>query len=571
MSFRSWQLYGHSLRYLSWKQIGWRLVRVFRSWRARLMLPFTRDRLQVDAGVFRDARCLLEQAAAAGGTERVSLEDLRAFRFTYLNQTAEQTGSLPWDDPALPKLWRYQLHGFRGAREFAMAAFSDKHLGDRDRALYWMRDWMAHNPPGRGVGWHGWPLCERLLAWALLMAAYQIREKDILQSWTQQARWLSHTVEYDLQGNHLFKNALVLTLAGELLEDARLYGRGVILLEKEVKKQILADGGHVERSLLYHNEVLWDSLIVLSLLKERPSFFVEAVQALVGFTAALRHPDGDIPLFGDAVFRESPHPSVLLACAEQLLPPRDRDVPGPALEASGYCLLGDAEGDALMIVKTAEPSPSYQPGHSHGDMLSYELSLFGKRFIVDTGTHGYGESPYRAQCRSTAAHNTIQRGQDEQAEHWKSFRVARRGRALPARVSSEGEWLVFEGGAAWYQGGRHERQISFSAKTLFWEISDRISGIGESDSFTSRIHFHPSCEVTWVEEKKRLQVSREGVQMLVEIDDPSGNIQEARVESFYYFPEFGKKLSASVLTLRFGNGSCCQCGYRIQCCGLEEK
>lgn len=571
MSFRSWQLYGRSLRYLSWKQVGWRLVRGFRYWRARLMLPFTRDRLHVDAGVFRDARCLLERAAAAGGTERVSLEDLRAFRFTYLNQTAEQTGALPWDDPALPKLWRYQLHGFRGAREFAMAVFSDKHLGDRDRALYWMRDWMAHNPPGRGVGWHGWPLCERLLAWALLMAAYQIREEDILQSWAQQARWLSHTVEYDLQGNHLFKNALVLTLAGELLEDASLYGRGVTLLEKEVKKQILADGGHVERSLLYHNEVLWDSLIVLSLLKERPAFFVEAVQALVDFTAALRHPDGDIPLFGDAVFRESPHPSVLLTCAEQLLPPRERKVPGPALEASGYYLLGDAERGALMIIKTAEPSPSYQPGHSHGDMLSYELSLFGKRFIIDTGTHGYGESPYRAQCRSTAAHNTVQRGEDEQAEHWKSFRVARRGRALPARVSSEGERLVFEGAAAWYQGGRHERQISFSAESFSWEISDCISGIGESDSFTSRIHFHPSCEVVWIEEKKRLEVSREDVRMLVEIDDSSGNIHEARVESFYYFPEFGKKLSASVLTLRFGNGSCCQCGYRIQCCGLEEK
>ncbi|NLN92606.1 MAG: hypothetical protein GX130_04750 [Candidatus Hydrogenedens sp.] len=570
MSFRSLQRYLHSLPYLSWRQVAWRLFRPLRRWRGRLALRLKKETAKVDVQTFRRARSLLEEAARAGAIKRISLEDLRNFHFNYLNRSVERRGSIPWGDTGLPKLWRYQLHGFRAAREFAMAVFSDNHLGDRDRALFWMRDWMEENPPGRGVGWDGWPLCERLLAWALLMAAYHIREKDIVNSWAQQARWLSHTVEYDLQGNHLLKNALVLTLSGDLLQDTKLYRRGLKLLEREVAKQILSDGGHVERSLLYHNEVLWDSLIVLSLLKEAPVFFVEAVSAMTRFTDLLRHPDGDIPLFGDAVFRESPHPSVLVACVRVVVPSLSeamREEPqsekyGQAFPASGYYLLGDGTQDSVMIVKTAAPSPSCQPGHSHGDMLSCELSLKGKRFVVDTGTHGYGDSPYRAQCRSTKGHNTVQLGDHEQAEHWHTFRMGRRGEALPASLQRDEEGAVFRGGAAWYQGGRHERYIKFSVQPLIWEIRDSVQSFdGEA---VSRIHFHPSCEVEWMEENKSLRLCRDGIGATVEIDDSSCCIGKVNLESFSYFPEFGKGLTGRVLEIRFEKKILFHCRYLIK-------
>ena len=33
--------------------------------------------------------------------------------------------------------------------------------------------------------------------------------------------------------------------------------------------------------------------------------------------------------------------------------------------------------------------PNYQPGHAHADVLSFELSLFGQRLLVNIGTSEY--------------------------------------------------------------------------------------------------------------------------------------------------------------------------------------
>ncbi len=48
-------------------------------------------------------------------------------------------------------------------------------------------------------------------------------------------------------------------------------------------------------------------------------------------------------------------------------------------------------------------------GHAHNDQLSFELSAFGKRIIVDSGTYCYTSFPEtRNMFRSTGMHNTLQ-------------------------------------------------------------------------------------------------------------------------------------------------------------------
>jgi hypothetical protein len=60
-----------------------------------------------------------------------------------------------------------------------------------------------------------------------------------------------------------------------------------------------------------------------------------------------------------------------------------------------------------MIIDCDAVSPSYQPGHTHCDMLSYELALDGRPVFVDTGVYDYEPSAERAWSRSTRAHNTV--------------------------------------------------------------------------------------------------------------------------------------------------------------------
>ena len=79
--------------------------------------------------------------------------------------------------------------------------------------------------------------------------------------------------------------------------------------------------------------------------------------------------------------------------------------------------------------------PDHLMAHAHADLFSYELSLFGERFVVDTGVYEYPAGPMRQYVRSTAAHNTASVDGVDQIECWDSFRVARR--AAPNDVTWE--------------------------------------------------------------------------------------------------------------------------------------
>jgi uncharacterized heparinase superfamily protein len=62
---------------------------------------------------------------------------------------------------------------------------------------------------------------------------------------------------------------------------------------------------------------------------------------------------------------------------------------------------------AVALLDVAPIGPDYQPGHAHADTLSFELSLFGQRLLVNSGTSEYEISPVRQYERSTKAHNTV--------------------------------------------------------------------------------------------------------------------------------------------------------------------
>jgi uncharacterized heparinase superfamily protein len=48
------------------------------------------------------------------------------------------------------------------------------------------------------------------------------------------------------------------------------------------------------------------------------------------------------------------------------------------------------QGEAVAFLDVAEVGPDYLPGHAHADSLSFELSLFGQRVVVNSGTSQYG-------------------------------------------------------------------------------------------------------------------------------------------------------------------------------------
>jgi uncharacterized heparinase superfamily protein len=230
-------------------------------------------------------------------------------------------------------------------------------------------------------------------------------------------------------------------------------------------------------------------------LAEAATAWRETVQRMRVWLAALCHPDGEIALFNDAAFGLAPTPVELDAYARRLglgeIAPAAQGV--TRLEPSGYVRL--ALGPAVALLDCAPIGPDYLPGHAHADTLSFELSLWGRRLLVDSGTDRYGEGPERLRQRGTAAHNTVQIDGADSSEVWGGFRVARRAYPLDLQVGETPEAVTV---TCAHDGYRrlpghpvHRRRWTLTQGGLV--IHDRIEG--PFGSAVARLHLHPEVRV----------------------------------------------------------------------------
>jgi uncharacterized heparinase superfamily protein len=425
----------------------------------------------------------------APGAQRLGADAMRAGRLTFLNHS-ETLGWPPrWEDAQrLPKLWAYNLHYFE-------YLFALPYEDGRALAL----DWIARHPLRRGqVGWEPYPLSLRLGHWCRyflgLHAERSAKDPELRaalwRSMQLQADWLASHLETHILGNHLLENAAALALVGACFRGPqadRWLASGDAVLAAQLDEQVLPDGGHFERSPMYHARTLW-------LLDALEGSGCEPLAARVrGAGERLRralpllcHPDGEIALLNDSVFGVANPPRELCAPAP----------PGPfALPETGY-FGARGEGGHYVVCDAAPIGPDYLPGHAHGDLLAFELSLRGRRRIVDAGVASYLPGEARAYARSTRAHNTVEIDGQDQCEFWSAFRVARRGRPHDVRFEPCDSGFRLD---AWHDGyerlparARHRRTFRWHPEGVLL-VSDHVTALG-APRMVSRLHLHPECE-----------------------------------------------------------------------------
>jgi uncharacterized heparinase superfamily protein len=503
--------YWHTLRPLSRRQWIWRLRYALErktGWRRNPRLPEVAPRFN-PLVLDRLRQHLAQRASAQGVTLLENAAALRSGKFTYLHASCEVGENLPWRDLSRGRLWLYHLHYFDFARVLAEAQEHAPSTADRDRLLGWIHEWIAANPPGTDVAWDAFCVSARLLNWALAESVFRWEDPLMRRSYEQQVRWLLRHIEWDIRANHLLKNACALTVASQLIGgDAILPGRS--LLEVEVQEQVLADGGHVERCPMYHGLVLEDLLIAHTALENKPAYLTQALARMAHWASAMRHPDGDWPLFGDSALGEGLRPAQLLRVAREAgISWESSPAPAQALVDSGY-YLASWEGPTAVsrvLIKACGPEPAYQPGHAHADPFTFEYSVSGLRMIVDTGVHGYAESPWRAYCRSVAAHNCATVNDAEPMDAWSVFRV---GRRYTPRVES---WAVDARGAAHLVGTHDGYAPAVMERDLRMvpgcgmRVCDRARNTTDAH-LRSYLHLAPECSVS--EEKGMWRIARAG-------------------------------------------------------------
>jgi len=554
------ELYLHTLRHLRPVQLRGQLLKRLPAV-ARARAPRREPALRVGLAP-------LDSLPAAHGL--VSLER----RFTFLNAAgaAPARGEVDWAATGMSRLWRYNLHYFD--------YLQDESLHDDFRAGL-IDDWIAHNPPATVDAWDPYPLSLRIVNWVKYFLARRARAplpRVWLASLYTQAAWLQRSFEYHLLGNHLLKNAVALVFAGGFFEgpepDAWLQ-RGWRCFTGQVDEQFLPDGGHYERSPMYHSLCLTDCLDVLSFTGQpaiaarvaaRPALRRRVVDACT-FLSDICAPDGEIPLFNDAAFGVASTPRTLIAYARRVLggEPRVELAPRPQRcelidkPHSGY--FGFRHGTDWLLIDCGHIGPDYQPGHAHCDTLSYELALDGTRLIVDSGVHDYESGAKRFASRSTCGHNTVMIDGCEQSEIWGTFRVARRARPLSALLEAHPPGCTFEGTHDGYrrlQGSPvHRRQFRYDGAGVI-EVVDEISGGGTHD-IASRVRLAPGY--TPVIKGSYAVVAGPDGPPVARIEFSDGT--KPRLEAGWYFPQFGVQLACHVVALEASGRLPLRLSYRI--------
>ena len=485
----------------------------------------------------------------------------------FLGKTHDIGSSAVWNDPAREKLWLYNLHYFDDLTSASAANRSVWHGQLIHR-------WIAENPPAVGNGWEPYPTALRIVNWIKWSRAGNEISPIVTQSLAVQTRWLAKRVEHHLLANHLFVNAKALIFAGIFFEgseaDAWL-AQGLQILAREIREQVLADGGHFERSPMYHAIILEDLLDLINASTAWPNRvdtptreqWKRTAGAMLCFLAGVSHPDGEIAFFNDAAFGIAPTHALLAAYGQRLglatAASADQgranganDAGDPALahfQASGY--IRAAVEPAVLLVDVAAIGPDYQPGHAHADTLSFELSLFGHRVLVNSGTSTYVTGSQRSRERSTAAHNTLEINGCDSSEVWGGFRVARRARVVECTASATGETIEIAASHNGYQRlkppATHHRRWTLTPNQLV--VTDTIRG--EYQSATARFYLHPS--VTGLGHNGLQLIGGQPLSLILQ----GGTL---RVEAATWHPEFGVNagnlclicsMTASEMTLTF--------------------
>jgi uncharacterized heparinase superfamily protein len=422
-----------------------------------------------------------------------------------------------------------------------------------------MESWLEANPPLTGINWASMlEIGLRTISWT--MAVHFIASTgDVpfpmarcLVALERQLIHLEEHLSYYFSPNtHLTGEALALYVVGhafpELDSSRRWVDTGRRILLREIDRQILPDGGHVERSMHYQRYTL--DFYLLALLTARRAADVQAEQAfadaaarLAEFTCGIADDEGRLPLIGDddggmlwpvtgrdcADVRDSlatagvvlnrPHlarwglqeETFWIAAPEAIAfvnkPARTMDgaartLSGPRSQTfpdTGYVVMRSDHDHAVL---DAGAHGYMNGGHAHADALSLTLSIAGRPLLVDPGTATYTMDPQlRDRMRGSLNHNTICLGGNPQSIPAGPFHWAT---AADARLQASRHNACFDWVEATHDGYapvRHRRSV-IRADGSGWLVVDEIRGTDLGDdreaihSAASHWHFHPGWMV----------------------------------------------------------------------------
>ncbi len=331
--------------------------------------------------------------------------DLYAGTFTLAGSTVRAQGRLIFEQPMPSRAFTRKLHGFAWFEAFAE---TDAPLA-RLNAAALLADWLQ-----RGEN-HAYPpdafepsvIAERVMSW-LVHADWLMRvlphpvRAGLLTAFTRDVRLLRRSKPQ--RGIEAIRVAVSLIAAAIAVPAFRsMLPMASKRLDKELRCQVLPDGGHISRcpseivALLAEILPLRDALIHAGV--PASTTMMNAIDRMLPMVRYFLGADGTLAQFNGT---EPEAPDLLAA----VLSADDAGgSPHGNAAHSGYQRLN--AGSTIVILDSGMPPPYDFRQVAHAGTLSFELCSGANRFVINCGTTPNARPEWRAAARATAAHSTL--------------------------------------------------------------------------------------------------------------------------------------------------------------------
>ncbi|MEL0071876.1 MAG: heparinase II/III family protein [Rhodobiaceae bacterium] len=400
--------------------------------------------------------------------------------------------------------WQASLHGFDWLRHLADAEEDDA----RQRAARYIVGWIAMGGEKLRPAMAPEIVASRLAAWSRFLPQMRVLVKNdtlanVTASMARQAAWLDMTAPLAEDGLPRLQAALGLTLSGLIFDNGtERVRRGMDMLLREMKRQILPDGGHNSRAPDALMPLTADLLAIESGLAARnmpkPTYLKQTVANMQTQLVLMRHRDGRLACFNGGL----EHTQGELA---PLLPEGKRGQSVRYAQKSGYQRMQG--GKTCVLVDVGQTGHGTESLNSHAAPLAFEMSHDRHRIIVNCGPNQVHGPNWHLASRGIAAHSVL--GFDSDMDD-PFLRHGAAARHLGARLKAaqwdvsmrrsedkNGIWLDMGHGMFLASHGvRHSRRLFMTVTGDDIRGEDLLMpGMGSTPSidapFHLRFHLHP--------------------------------------------------------------------------------
>lgn len=405
--------------------------------------------------------------------------------------------------------WQASLHSFDFVIDLLAVPGESGRVAVRDAMRAWVRGPYLTRPALMRPALVG----RRLSRWLMALGVVQdgFDSQDIIRvqnSFAAQSRWLAARWQTSADGIDRLQAVCGLTLAGLAMnDDGRILRRGMDALMRELRRQILPDGGHVSRAPFVLVTLLADLIAIERGLAARqiapPIHFGETLARMQSMLALMRLSNGELACFHGGL---SGTPAAITA----VLPRRKTTEKMSFAQKSGYQRL--EAGQTCLLIDAGAPASGAAGRHAHAAPLAFEMSYAGDKFITNCGPNLVHGDDWQLAARGLPAHTTLAFERDVidpfLRHGFAAQQLGARLKPLDWQVNSRrvedksGVWLeMSHAGFVASHGVRHNRRFFIDAlgEDIRGEdllLADMNQVARDGARFHLRFHLHPDIRAT---------------------------------------------------------------------------